>query len=746
MLRVRILLISVFFCLTFGGAVARLADLQFNRSGELANYRDSRLTHIEQKAPRRGRILDADGKIVAEDQPTQDIWLVPARQERADRRRRVVSNLLPLTVEQILVLAGARGGEREFERNLALAGLVEANPLVARLAERLKREKTEVAERILAAAVSGRPNSSEDLIYPRPAIEDVDFSLALEIRSARANPYDDGVWAPVEMRTGGKRFYPAGRVLGHLTGTVGKLTAEEYVELRGRWDGDERLPGSGRLVKQGRVFFSILSEGGREVLSDEELIIRLREIKRSGQMIKTQGYFANEMVGRGGLEQQYNQFLRGRHRLQMLRLSRDEKSGRRRFEPQGGVETAENGQDIRLSLRIDFQRRAQEIMERGMKEVAERLKREHNIDWTPSGVAIMMDPRNGRIQALVSLPTYDPNTFNRDFAKLSEDPAMPMVDRALAGIYPPGSVVKPLVGLAALSENAVMPGEKFNCDKIMMLAGAKFTCLGRHGDMDMEAALMHSCNIYFYHAGERLGGRRLYEWYTRLGLGHRTGIDVAGESNGLLPRNAYTRRGWATGNTYHMAIGQGIAVTPMQIAVSYCALANAEGNVARIVRPHLLIPPKRQPDGPGGEALAREAASLDQPAAEIMIDRESLALIRQGMWEVVQGRPESGELGTGFKAGFPLPGGGFLLEIAGKTGTAEWSQVVNGVVQKQISHVWFAGYAPFDRPEIVVVIMLPEAGGGGGGTCAPIAKELLRLWFNLPSQSDQFVPEEDALG
>ncbi len=746
MLRIRVLLISVLFCLLFAGAVARLADLQFNRSQQLADYRDNRLTHIEQKAPRRGRILDADGKILAEDQPTQDIWLVPARQERVDRRRRIVSNLPPLTVEQMLVLAGAKGGEREFERNLALASLVEANPLVARLAERLKLEKREVAEKLLAATVAGQPASRDDLIYPRLAIEDIDFSLALEIRSARANPYDDGVWGPVEMRTGGKRFYPAGRVLGHLTGTVGKLTAEEYVELRGRWDGDERIPGTGKLVKQGRVFFSILSAENGNGLSDEELIVRLREIKRSGEMIKTQGYFANEIVGRGGLEQQYNQFLRGRHRLQMLRLSRDEKSGRRRFEPQGGAESAVNGQDIRLSLQIDFQKKAQEVMEKGMKEVAERLKREHNIDWTPSGVAIMMDPRNGRIRALVSLPTYDPNTFNRDFTKLAADPDMPLIDRALAGIYPPGSVVKPLVGLAALSEGVVMPGEKFNCDKVMMLAGAKFTCLGRHGDMDMEAALMHSCNIYFYHAGEALGGRRLYEWYTKLGLGHRTGVDVAGESNGLLPRNAYTRRGWATGNTYHMAIGQGIAVTPMQIAVAYCALANADGNVARIVKPHLLIPPKRQPDSPEGEALAREASALDQPASEIMVDRESLALIRQGMWEVVQGRPETGELGTGFKASFPLPGGGFLMEMAGKTGTAEWSQVVNGVVRKQISHVWFAGYAPFDRPEIVVVIMLPEAGGGGGGTCAPIAKDLLRLWFNLPSQPDRFVEEEDALG
>ncbi len=754
MLRIRILLISAVFLFLFAGAVVRLADLQFERSKELTSFRDRRMSHIEQKAPRRGRILDANGKILAEDQPTQDLWLVPVRRERVNRRRELVSNLQPLTPEQIFQMANARGEDRQFEYNLAVAAMVEADPLVAELSNRLKMTKEEAAKKILDAAISGRPASVDDLAYPRLAIEDIDFALALEIRSARANPYHDGVWRAAEVRTGGKRYYPAGPVLGHLMGTVGNLTAEEYIELRGRWNGDEVLPGKGVLTKQGRVFFSVLaSRDGRE-MSDEELIIRLREIKRAGKMVKTQGYFANEGVGRGGLEQYYNQALRGRHRLQRLSLTRDEESGRRRFAPKDGVERAVNGQDIRLSIRLDIQRQAYEIMDKHIKQVAKRHEFAAS-NWTKSGVAIMMDPRNGRIHALVSLPSYDPNTFNRDFNKLLADPANPLLDRALSGIYPPGSVVKPLVALAALSEEKVMPGERFNCDKVLMLGGARFTCLGRHGEMDLESALMHSCNIYFYHAGEALGGRRLYEWYTRLGLGHRAGIDVAGEAGGILPRAAYTRRGWATGNTYHMAIGQGIAVTPLQIAVAYCALANAEGNVARIVRPHLLIPPATPPETPEEEALAKEAMRLDQPAAEIKIDKESLAVVRDGMWQVVQGNPETGERGTGQLAAFPAmrdregrfsPALPFLIELAGKTGTAEWSKVVNGKVRKQIDHVWFAAYAPFDKPELVVVVMLPEAGVGGGTLCAPIAKDLIRMWFNLPESERMGGDEEDTVG
>lgn len=744
MLKTRILVISLFFCLMFAGAVYRLVDLQFKRSAALAAYRDARLSHIEQKAPRRGRILDATGKILAEDQPTQDLWLVPARVERINRRREVVSNLPPLSVDQLYNLATMRGQERDFEFNLALASLEEGSSLVALLSKRLGADRGEVARRVLTAATAGRPSSRDDLVYPRQAFDDVDFALALEVRSSRANPYDDGIWRALDVRTGGKRFYPAGPVLGHLTGTVGKLTAEEYEELRGRWNGDDLIPGKGVLTKQGRVFFSVLS--GREGnLSDEELIIRLREIKRSGRIIKTQGYLANEIVGRGGLEQYYNQALRGRHRLQRLKLTMDELSGNRRFEPVGELERAQNGVDIRLSLRMDIQQQAYEIMQRNIREVAKRHEVVAN-DWIQSGVAIMMDPRNGRIHALVSLPSYDPNTFSRDFKKMLEDPAQPLLDRAMAGIYPPGSVVKPLVGLAGLAEERIMPGERFNCDRVLMLGGARFTCLGRHGEVNLETALMHSCNIYFYHAGEALGGRRLYEWYARFGLGHRTGIDVSGEAGGILPRAAFTRRGWATGNTYHMAIGQGIAVTPLQIAVAYSAIANAQGDIARIVRPHVLIPPARLPETSEEEEIAREAHLLDHPVSEIMVDREAISVVRQGMWEVVQGRPETGEIGTGRAAAFPLPGGGYLMEIAGKTGTAEWSRVVNGVVRKQISHVWFAAYAPFDRPELVVVVMLPEAGGGGGGTCAPIAKELIRMWFNLPDHLEYYGEQEGTLG
>ncbi|MDR2390560.1 MAG: hypothetical protein LBE84_02610 [Planctomycetota bacterium] len=743
MLRFRGTAVSILFCALFFGGVFRLADLQINRSRDLLAFRDNRLSQVEQKAPRRGRILDASGNIVAEDRPTQDIWLIPARFERINRRRTVVSNLEPISAEHLLFLAGRRGEEGEFELNLAIAGLSEANALVAEVAARLGMDRRETAGKILSAAISGSPASIEELANPRPLFQDTDFALALSIRAALANPYEREFWRALTVRTGGRRHYPAGSLLAHVTGAVGKLTAEEYRELRGDWTDDEAVPGKGVVHKQGRIFFSMADSGGG--LSDEERILRLREVKRSGKLVRTRGYLLNEMVGRGGLEQHYNQALRGRHRLQSLRLARDSASGRRRFVPTGGMGSAVNGADIRIGIRIDTQRRVREILERHIKAISGRPELVSS-GWIPSGIAIMMDPRTGRIHAMVSLPSYDPNTLGNDFALIRDDPANPLLDRTIAAIYPPGSVAKPLVGLAALAEDAVMPGQHFFCDRVLTLAGARFTCLGRHGGQDIESALMNSCNIFFYHAGEALGSRKLYEWYARLGLGHRTGIDMAGESPGILPRNAYTRRGWATGNTYHMSIGKGLAVTPLQVAVLHSAIAASEGGILRVPRPHLLLPPARPPETAEEEDLAAEAMDLERPVSESMVDREALAIIRQGMWEVVQGKPETGAIGTGWQASFPLPGGGFLIEIGGKTGTAEWSTNVGGNVRKRISHVWFAAFAPFDHPEVAVVVMLPEAGGGGGGTCAPIAKDLLRMWFNLPERMEDAANDREALG
>ncbi|MCX7935972.1 MAG: penicillin-binding transpeptidase domain-containing protein, partial [Planctomycetota bacterium] len=285
-----------------------------------------------------------------------------------------------------------------------------------------------------------------------------------------------------------------------------------------------------------------------------------------------------------------------------------------------------------------------------------------------------------------------------------------LLNRAIAGQYPPGSVFKPIVALAALAEERIAADTVFLCEGVERLGDHDFICMRRavHGHISVADALMVSCNIFFYHAGRALGSRLIYIWAERLGLGHRTGIDLAGEAPGHLPREAFSGRGWALGNTYHLSIGQGpIAVTPLQIAVATAAIANG----GKVVRPHLIYDPA-QPE-------------YDEPRAILKISPAALAAVRQGMWQVVQENR-----GTGKEA--RLAG----LAIAGKTGSAEWRK-------GQPTHAWFACYAPADNPQVVCVILVPE-GNFGGHTCAPIARRILALYFNLPEEEG--LPEEEALG
>jgi penicillin-binding protein 2 len=306
-----------------------------------------------------------------------------------------------------------------------------------------------------------------------------------------------------------------------------------------------------------------------------------------------------------------------------------------------------------------------------------------------------------------------------------------------------------------LAENAFPPEQTVDCLGELTYGERLWRCHIRkpgHGRLNLQQGMAQSCDIYYWVVGrDYLGVDRIVSYSRDYGFGDPTGIDLPGEIAGFIPTPQWKDRRiherWLGGDTMNMSIGQGYTqVTPLQMAVVYAALANTDGGVMRLVRPHLLIPSASPPETTEEEDLASEAMDLDRPVSETLVDREALALVRQGMWEVVQGKPETGEIGTGHQASFPLPGGGFLMEIGGKTGTAEWSRNVGGNALKQISHVWFAAFAPFDRPEVVAVVLLPEAGGGGGGTCAPIVKDLFRMWFNLPERLDGAVNDGEALG
>ena len=394
------------------------------------------------------------------------------------------------------------------------------------------------------------------------------------------------------------------------------------------------------------------------------------------------GLKAGDWVGRRGIERTYDPRLRGADGEQVVVVD-----SRGQPVEELGRQVGRPGENLTLTLDAELQQEAERQLEGKV------------------GAIVALDPRNGEIRALVSAPAYDPNLFARrlaaeDWQKLLDDPSRPLQNRALQSTYPPGSIFKVVVAAAGLAEGVITVAEGVYCNGSKRFFKRPFHCwkAGGHGFMNLESALKNSCDIYFYELGQKLGVERIARYARLFDLGTVTGIDLDGERAGLVPDPEWSqrarRRAWYPGETISVAIGQGaLLTTPLQMATVIAAFANG----GRIVTPHLVA----------GAAV---------PSRPLAVPASALEPIRRGLWKVVN------DLGTGASA--RVAG----LEIAGKTGTA---QVVAHAAYEDSStrpwaernHAWFASYAPFSDPTLVIVVFI-EHGGQGSRAAAPVAKAL----------------------
>jgi penicillin-binding protein 2 len=327
-----------------------------------------------------------------------------------------------------------------------------------------------------------------------------------------------------------------------------------------------------------------------------------------------------------------------------------------------------------------------------------------------AGAVVALDPRNGEVLALVSKPDFPAETFAgkvsaKAWRALQEDERRPMNNRAVQGLYPPGSVFKVITALAALEEQVIDPEERLNCYGIFWISTWPYRCWREigHGSIAMEKAITESCDIYFYQLGLKLKVEALARWTHAFGFGRASGIDIPGEAEGLVPDPAWKlgREGlpWFPGNTVMMSIGQGyMLASPLQLAVATAAVANG----GRLVRPHLL----KRITAPDGSLVAEPPAP---EAVDLGLAPENLHLVRRGMEGAVEARR-----GTAWRA--KVPG----LSVAGKTGTA---QNPHGE-----DHAVFVCFAPVESPRVAIAVIV-ENGGEGGLTAAPIARRMLEYLF-----------------
>ncbi len=415
--------------------------------------------------------------------------------------------------------------------------------------------------------------------------------------------------------------------------------------------------------------------------------------------LKSQGYLPSDAIGKTGVEASYETELRGTYGRKQIEV---DAFGREQSVLAEDDPT--HGKDLVLSIDA----RLQSVAEEALRVSALKNGRGR-------GAVVAMDPRNGEILALVSLPSFDANDFAKgisldEYKALSEDPGQPLYPRAISGLYPPGSTAKLPVAAAGLMEGVIDMGTTV-ISKGGIRVGAWFFPdwkAGGHGATGVSKAIAESVNTFFYAIGggweniKGLGVDKLAEYFRRFGLGSKLGIDLPGERPGFVPDKAWkeeTRDApWYIGDTYHMSIGQGdLLATPIQVAAWTAVFANG----GDLVVPHVVKSIRS-----GDEETVMETQYVTQSVAPADI----VAAIKKGMRQTV--------VSGSARAMSASP-----WNMAGKTGTAQWRQ-------GEPNHAWFTGFAPYDEPQIVVSVLV-EAGGEGSAAAAPVAREIMEAWMRL---------------
>lgn len=408
---------------------------------------------------------------------------------------------------------------------------------------------------------------------------------------------------------------------------------------------------------------------------------------------RSEGYRLVDQIGKTGVEQTMEHSLRGTPGI--LRTEVDS-LGRH----VGRAEETPAISGARIKLSID--RGLQQAAEQSLASTLTRLD-------IPGGVVIAIDPRDGAIRALVSLPSFDSNAFADGidpdtYATLISDPTLPLFSRAISGEYPAGSTFKPYVSYAALAEGVVTPSTSFLSVGGISVGGSRFPDwkAGGHGITDVRKALAESVNTYFYIVGggyeqfTGLGVDRITDYARRFGFGLETGIDLPGEADGFVPSKEWKLEAkgerWYVGDTYNLSIGQGdLITTPIQLASAVSLVANKGTPVV----PHVV-------EAVNDSALSFPSQNTFTP------DVNQLQVVREGMRQAVtQGSAR-------FLSTLPLP-------VAGKTGTAQ-------AQRDQPTHAWFTGFGPYENPDLAVVVLL-EYGGEGSSVAVPVARDVFSWWF-----------------
>lgn len=493
--------------------------------------------------------------------------------------------------------------------------------------------------------------------------------------------------------------------------------------LKEKWDASRKAPSfKPILIKQdiGRDLLAVL-EARRYALPGVSVTVQpVRDYLFPQQAAHLLGYLGEisskelesdrfphlkigEYVGKFGIERSLESFLGGRRGGRQVEVSSSGQVVRT-------LETVEPlpGKDLYLTIDSQLQQTAEQAL------------------GDEAGAVVAIDPNNGEVLALASMPAFNQNDFisgltTKKWQALIGNPYKPLNNKAIQGSYPPGSTYKIVTALAGLEEKVIDKHTTYFCPGQFKLGKRTFRCWrrGGHGTVNLKRALSESCDVYFYQVGLKLGVDKLAKYARAFGLGSPTGIELANENSGLIPtaawKKGHTGVSWQRGETVSIAIGQGFNLTtPIQMAVLTAAVANG----GTLYQPTVLK---------NSAAVDAEAGTkADRLLGHLPVSQHNLKLVQNGLWEVVNGNRGTARIAK-------IPG----VEVCGKTGTA---QVFTRKTQARLkeedldkllrSHAWFVAYAPAEKAQIAVAVLV-EHGAHGSSAAAPIAKKVISTYLKV---------------
>ena len=673
----RLALVGWGILLVLGIYLIRLWQLQFLEGGSWQARAEQQQNRVVTISPPRGVIYDRQGEILVRNVPAYNVTITPGElPDDAQREREVLMRLSQLLDIPYSTEVGLN--QPEFQEEMEFAG----RALLPPFGDAPEPGLLEMVDEVRWV----------EPFKPIIVDQNVDRNLALIIAQ------EGGVTMPgVGIEIIPRRYYPYGDLLSQVLGFLGPIPPEQV------------------------------------------------------EVYEQRGYDPSvDRVGYAGIEAQLEELLRG---TPGRRIVERDVLGQ---ELNVLSETSPSpGDNVHLTLDVKLQAEVHRALAQGLAEAGSRR-----------GAAVVLDPRTGEVLSLVSLPTYDNNMFSErldedKYESLLDDPHHPFLNHAIADEVPPGSTFKIIPAAAALQEGVINRFTTLNAPGIIYLPNKfapedpelaqPFYCWIQlqlnhgHGPLNVVDALAQSCDIFFYKVGggfeetefDGLGVERLADYARAFGLGSATGLDLPGESSGLVPTPQWKRQQyqetWTTGNTYNMAIGQGdVLVTPLQMANALAVVANG----GKLYQPQLV------------HHVDDATQNLIRPFSPVVSDTLG---IDQAVWEIVQEGLDLAvsESGTGSRALLDDLG----INVAGKTGTAEYCDDIAleagrcDVAEGETlpTHAWFMAYAPVEAPEIVVLVWVYD-GGEGSTEAAPITKEIMDFYFrrSLGLLGEEAPAEEDG--